>query len=151
MKLSSSDEYLSKLSDIVFSYFPDKKILLNSPGRLHIRKILKFISKYKDGKKTNAFVLGYDYYYQTDFRDKFFLSKILDNIDLGFPLEISISSIYKKIKVNNIGFEVTEAQMEAWGKNKIVGNSSKELKYMILKVSSVFLKFTANNRLVIRL
>lgn len=132
-----SEDHLTEIIHLFDIYFPRRSILVNSAGLFDTNSIINFIKKRSDSKR---FTLGLNYYYDFDkFRnlkfyrwlDLYVFSWKLKNFNLSFIKKMQTKYCFKT--------EITEAQMEPWGRANDPGNSIQSLKFVILR-SAIFLK-----------
>lgn len=132
-----TENHLTEIIDLFDKYIPGRYILFNSAGLFDIAKIINFVKKRKD---SDRFILGLDYYYIFDKFSNFKFYKWLDLYVFSWKFRnFSLSNIKKMQAKYRFKTEVTEAQMEPWGRAKAPGNSVQSLKFVILR-SAVFLK-----------
>lgn len=138
-----SKEYLIKAIDIIHTYLPDAKILLNSSTSGEdlktIRETFKeVVRKYRELK--GNLICGVNFYYNhPDLQSIPFTNVKLDPITLS---ELKGNNVFKenrdKAKEDDIEVTVEEAQLEPWmidGEEVIrsPGNSVREFKYLLLR------------------
>ena len=137
-------QHLNSVISICDYYLPGRNILLNSAGFFDVDKIVNYISTRKD---TERFIIGLDYYYEAE-QLQGPIVKVLDLFVLSWKKG---NFGLQKLKINQVKYqfatEVTEAQMESWGKSTEQGNSVKSLKYVLLRSA----QFLYNNKGVISL
>jgi hypothetical protein len=151
-KLRMSSTYFKKIILKANKSFPNSKILVNSPGRFNLKAIIRLFTALKKTYPhlTGKLLIGYDYYYRTEFRDRFILTKLLDSLSFSLPWNISITKLLSLSNKHNFQTEITEAQFEPWGKYLGPGNSSKDFKFMLLRCIKI-LNLDLNDQNIIRL
>ncbi len=144
-----SDQYLEQMIQIVHKHFPDARILVNSAGRFDLSRITQLFMRMRKKKSIRKnFVVGYDYYYKTENRDKFFLSRMLDSIYFSKPFDMTVRTLRSVAERYDFGVEVTEAQFETWGKSFGPGSTLKDFKFMILRTARLILPNHGKTKLV---
>ncbi|OGH39269.1 MAG: hypothetical protein A2905_00195 [Candidatus Levybacteria bacterium RIFCSPLOWO2_01_FULL_36_10] len=131
-----SEEYLMELVKIIHKFFPHVSILLNSAGYWDLGKISGFYERIlmKNPKFKDKLISGFDYYYLFP---PFSSIPLIGKLDL-----ISINKIFtgddcalniKKSREAGFKIEITEVQMEPWGKFVSPGASARELRFVLLR------------------
>lgn len=150
LKLKMCDDYIIELVRLIENNFPGRKILMNSAERFQLNDILRLYRKLISIKPDFAgrLIAGYDYYYKTEFRDKFFLTKLLDSIDLSLPWDVNIKELKEKAKELQFSIEVTEAQFEPWGKDASPGNSLEDFHFLLLRCIKIIPDHQTEKKLI---
>lgn len=143
-----SPDYLTKVIDIISSYFPNRDILVNSPGPFSVQKIQGLAQKLQGGfRQSDANMkYGFDYYYQIDdekINNIPFLGRLVKHTDIIAVYKAMGWSLYPQ----GMPREVTEGQMVGWGRYQTPGNSVKHLRFMTLRCAENLLK-PGNDRLL---
>lgn len=146
VKFDLDKEYLARVILILKKEFGQEiDILINSAGRLDLQK---FYELKKTCQETN-FTLGLNYYYAVDNLvnlPKFYL---FNSNTIGNWGDFTVRKIHNLRSQNFFKLEVTEAQMEPWGRADFPGNSLQSLVYVLLQTAR-FLKMDQNWPVVIR-
>lgn len=133
-KIKIDKTYLCKITEIITSHFPRAAILLNSMGNWVIHKIINFFKEIRKRKKNIRLILGYDYYYKSP---ETFASPILGKLDSPAHSDLLMWNTCRSNKKNakhfNYDIEVTEAQLEPWGKYTSPGHSFVEFYKMLIR------------------
>jgi hypothetical protein len=152
LNIKMSASYLKELSQIVNRYMPEAKILINSAGRFDLRQVLNLFKTLRNIiSKPYRLIIGYDYYYKTENRSKFFLTRIIDSIDFSNPINSSLKTTKQTAQKYQYDIEVTEAQFESWGSNTDPGNKVRDLKFVLLRCIKNVLNLRTESPSVIRL
>ena len=139
-KWTMSYEYQTALHRIAWKHFPGKTFLWNSAGRLQLRQSVRSITQIQKELPEIKTCVGYDHYYNNGELLHLPLVEHFDSINFGrFWLDWRITKLFRELKKHNIGFEITEAQLEPWGIIKTPGNSLHDLQFMLLRLWNNFL------------
>jgi hypothetical protein len=126
--------HIQEVIALIRKHFPDNKILLNTP-ELHYGKEIVEIAKQNP---KSIFILGMDYYYAIGDFGKYRISKMVDQSIFSWKAgALSFSQTKKVCRELGLETEVTELQMEPWGKASEPGNSVRSLKYGLLRCVNV--------------
>ena len=141
-KWTFDESHITEVISLFDIYLPNRSILFNSAGFFDIPKIVEFIKKRKDSQR---FIVGLDYYYCFDKFANFRFYKWFDLLFFSWKFNnFSLITLKKLQKIYNFKIEVTEAQMEPWGKAMAPGNSVQSLKFVILRSSQFLLQNKGN-------
>jgi hypothetical protein len=139
------EDHLTKIICLIERYLPDRKYLFNSAGFFDLDSIVRFISTRKDSRR---FIVGLDYYYIFDSKYNFGWYKWLDLFVFSWKWRnFGLGRLKKYQQKYLFETEVTEAQMEPWGRAQEPGNSIKSLQYVLLRTSN----FLLNNQGVVHM
>lgn len=144
-----SEAYLEDVIALIRSYLPAQAILLNS-GALQVIQMSRFcrqvLATHQDLR--GKLVYGYDFFYEMG--DGIFSSiPLLDRVDMiSFYQMLGIQAYPHDLP--GITTEVTEGQMEPWGKFTAPGNSVKHLRYLILRCIENALNLRTGTSAVLR-
>ena len=125
-----SDEFALSIVDTIDLYLPGRKILYNSAGRFNLRQLTTLILKHKNPRRC---ILGLDYYYTNDSTIKHPFHQYFNGNTIGLPWHAMIAQTQLISQKYGFALEVTEAQMEPWGRSQAPGNSIQSLQYIILQ------------------
>jgi len=137
-RLLMSDEYLVEIANILHGYFPKNNLMMDSAARKDLRKLLHLfeILVQKDLYKWKQLTVGINYYSMVpEIRP---LLKRIEALTVFYPWSMSLSHLKKLQEKNGFGLEISEAQFEPWGSQKLPGNSLEELKYVVKNCSKIF-------------
>jgi hypothetical protein len=130
---SFDDEHLIEIANMCGEYFPDTKLLFNSAGLFDIPELLTLAGS---GNISQKMVIGLDYYYQIGDMGKHRWLKALDLfVASNRKGNYGLGKVKQLQKQYGFQTEVTEAQMEPWGRSSEPGNSVRSLKYVVLRAS----------------
>jgi hypothetical protein len=151
--LRLSRDHVQRVVAVIHTHFPNKKILLNSNGRLNLRSIHLVINRAytQNTIPFSQFIIGLDYYYITQYSYKLNVSGWMDPIGISMPFDMSCKTLCTVSNQKSITLEVTEAQMEPWHPITTPGNSLSSLKYVLTRCLEGILSNLNQPRLVIRL
>lgn len=142
-----SIEWVISTLEILHTYLPNAKILLNSNGRADLRKIKQVIEIAKTKFPDFSWIIGINYYWQVPIQHRIPIINKLDNLSLSFPWNMSISNLKKFAKKENIEIEISEFQGEPWQQAQIPGNNFKEISKRLEVVTN---KVLVNQQGIIR-
>jgi hypothetical protein len=127
-------KHIQKVISLIQNHFPENKILLNTPETHFVKDIAQFAEQNPQTK----FILGMDYYYAIGDFGKYRISKMVDQSIFSRKAgAMSFSQTKEKCRELGIETEVTELQMEPWGKASEPGNSVRSLKYGLLRCVNI--------------
>jgi hypothetical protein len=133
---------LGNVIEIFDVYLPKRQILFNSAGFFDLDNIVNFIDLRSDCER---FIVGLDYYYTFDKFDHLKFYKLFDLFVTSWKFKnFSLPKLKKLQTLYGFKTEVTEAQMEPWGRAKEPGNSVESLKFVLLR-SAQFLENNQGN------
>lgn len=132
-KLMMGQDYLTQTTLQIHEAFPESRILINSSGSTDTRIIGNFFQKL--GKENphlkSQFLFGYDYYYQIGEIPNLPLIDYVDSVALA---ETFIGQVLGMgLRLGSISGEVTEIQLEGWGRYTEPGNSVKHFRFALLR------------------
>lgn len=140
---SIDSDHIKKSIKIISDRFPLQKILLNTPELHYAQEIIDLGSS----MPKNTLILGMDYYYAIGDLGRFRIAKTVDQTIFSTKKgAMSFRNVKQICHEKEISTEVTELQMEPWGKSSEPGNSVKSLKYGLKRCTNILL----NNRQVVR-
>lgn len=127
-----SKEYLHVITDIIFKYFPKRKILVSSSETRNIEEIISLFESLKLQK--GQAICGINYYFKTP---KMQTVLFLGSLDYMLYSHVRNKNSYresiKKMHQKGIGVEVVEGQAEIWKPMMSPGNDYKEFQYLLLR------------------
>jgi hypothetical protein len=135
-----NESYLISTVRLAQQAFPlIKNYVWNGPGHFHIPQQIKLIERLN---KNFNYVIGLDYYYSQDVVYWAKWTRFLDplstyNIGLSSP-DIRAEMSYLKQKGFSVSKEITEAQMEGWGRAQHPGSSITELCWVLKRCARFF-------------
>lgn len=130
LELTASNEYLIALIEKINKYYPHAPILLNSSGRREVRRILNF---QRLSALTNPLILGYNYYFVTDATAGFYpLCRYVDDF-----VRMNLDTPRLSFTGSNLTYEVTECQLEPWGRAKWPGEDYEAALYALTRCGQV--------------
>jgi hypothetical protein len=135
-----NESYLIATVTLAQETFPAiKNYVWNGPGHFHIPQQIKLIERLN---KNFNYVIGLDYYYSQDKVywakwTRFFDPLSTYNLGLSSP-DIRSEMSYLKKQGFKVSKEVTEAQMEGWGRAQHPGSSTTELSWVLKRCSRFF-------------
>ena len=125
-----SDEYVLSIIDTVDLYLPQRKILYNTAGRFNLKQLTSLILKHKNPTRC---ILGIDYYYTMNSTVRYPFHQYFNGNTAGLPWHATIAQTQHLAQKYGFTLEVTEAQMEPWGRAEAPGNSLQSLQYVLLQ------------------
>jgi hypothetical protein len=138
-----SREYLNQIIDLIHKYYPDKGIMINShvtpdnsdPLMTTFEKTNEFVLKLREKYPQKKLIVGFNYYIQhpeAELIPNFlYKEKEVDNFEKQMDTyavlkkikgEKFIKDSLNKLKEKNIDIEISELQLEPWGKYTAPGN-----------------------------
>lgn len=141
-------EFEKKCIEVIWEFFPGRKILLNSNGRRDLQKIIKLISEFEPHLQ-NLFIIGINYYYKSPDHRYIPILRNLDNVTLSPLFSTSLSQLRAFKLEKNIDIEISELQFEPWmGLYESPGNSYTEFVKTLDRSNDIFAKTAQQNGLV---
>ncbi|MBN1332004.1 hypothetical protein JW978_03915 [Candidatus Dojkabacteria bacterium] len=137
-KWTMSEEYIQKMIETIWEFFPGKEILLSSSGCTNIKKCLEVAQKYVE--RIHKFTFGINYYYKTPFNQQSPFISWYDDIWRSRFHGISCAKNKKLADYYGYKVEITEAQLEGWGHRiKGPGQSTIEFERMMKRIERFIL------------
>jgi hypothetical protein len=135
-------DHITKAISIFDFYLPGRDILFNSAGFFDLDSIVDYIRHRSDAKR---FIVGLDYYYTFDKFDHLKFYEWFDLFVFSWKLKnFGLSKFKKYQSICGFRTEVTEAQMEPWGRADKPGNSVESLKFVLLRSSQFLYNYNGN-------
>lgn len=131
-RIIMSDGYMLDVAKVLKEYFPQNNLMLDSSKRNDLRNIMHlFEILVEQGIYTwEQLVLGLNFYFR-------FPIKLLQRINpwiFSKPFSMSLGELKRLQQKRGFNIEISEAQFEPWGWQKLPGNSYDDLEY-VLKVA----------------
>jgi len=133
-----SQEYMIEVCNSLKGSFPSNKLMVNSAGRTNLKKVVSLFSALiqEDIYSGDSLVLALNYYFRFPHTLPF-VQKV-EPLKYSFPFDMSIKELHSKQKEMNFGLEISEAQLEPWGKQQTPGNLYEDYIYLLEKCNTYF-------------
>lgn len=133
------ENYIAEVVRGINQFFPESKILLNSSGCKDVGRCIKAFGL--AGDDFEKLIIGVNYYYKTPFNQKWPLLSWYDDIARSRLRGFSCRKNKRLARKLGYHIEVSEAQLEGWGKYiKTPGKSFDEYTEMLKKLDKYVLK-----------
>jgi hypothetical protein len=128
-------DYLREVANRVDDAFPNVSILVTSAGRLNLNPVRNlFVGMLAEGDRFEGrLISGFDYHYKTPLRDSMPIVRHFDQLSYARPLAPSLTQHQRDARALGFRIEVTEGQMEPYGKFTEPGNSAKDFRFLLLR------------------
>jgi hypothetical protein len=127
-------DYLRAVTYLVDEVFPEASILVTSAGRLNLNPVRNlYVSLLGDERFEGRLISGFDYHYKTPLRDSVPIVRHFDQLAYARPLAPSLAQHQRDARDVGFRIEVTEGQMEPYGKFTDPGNSAKDFRFLLLR------------------
>lgn len=132
---TSSGYYLENLAIVVKEHFPHTKLLFSSSGFKDSKKILKLFERLSSDNLLlpEQLILGLNYYYSLEHNHQYPHWAKMDNLFWDKLSNLNKRELKHNLKKRGYNAEVTELQLEPWGKAITPGDSLQEFQFCLLR------------------
>ncbi len=130
-----SPSYLQQVARHIDAAYPDADLLVTSAGRLDLRAIRELFAALtaSEPRFAGRLVSGFDFHYQTPYRDSLPVVRYFDQIAYARPFTATPEQNLRWARADGYRIEVTEGQAEPYGHLQEPGNSAKHLRFLLLR------------------
>jgi hypothetical protein len=130
-----SEDYLATFARLVHAELPRAEIMVTSAGRLNLDEVRRLFVRLEreDASFAGRLVSGFDFHYVTPLRDSVPVARHFDQISYASPFAETLTRHVWDARDLGFRLEVSEAQMEPYGKFTSPGNSARDFRFLLLR------------------
>jgi hypothetical protein len=134
-----------KVAALFEKYLPKRKLLIDCAGMWDIDDHLKFVEKFPE---PDRIIFGLNYYFLEPVRGPFWWQKTIDRFCFSIKAKSScLEGLFEAQKNFKFQTEITELQMDPWGRAVLPGNSANALKFALQRCQEYTKPTNGNIRL----